>query len=259
MTGSRSEAAPGAPGPPPALVLSCEHGGNRLPRGFPRADALGAALGTHRGWDPGALGLARHMASRLGAPLRYSTISRLVVEPNRSAGHAQLLSEWSRALPPPEQRRLVAQYHARHRARVRRAVEGAREGGTRAVVHVGVHTFTPELDGAVREVDIGILLDPASALEARVAQGWMEALGPGFAPTGRPLRILLNEPYDGRTDGLTTSLREHFAALGGAPYAGLELEVSQGLLDAEGEVPVALAEGLGAALGVALGWARAAP
>ena len=50
------------------LLLTCEHGGNRIPPEY-RALFRGAtaALASHRGWDPGALALAR----RLGLKIRY--------------------------------------------------------------------------------------------------------------------------------------------------------------------------------------------
>jgi predicted N-formylglutamate amidohydrolase len=90
-------------------------------------------------------------------------------------------------------------------------------------VHVGVHTFTPVFAGRRRAVDIGILFDPHRAFERAVAGRLLKRLrdaAPG-------LRIRRNLPYRGWTDGLTTSLRARFPA---ARYAGIELEVSQGLV-----------------------------
>ncbi len=252
----------------PALVLSCEHAGNRVPTGFPVDTALGEALGTHRGWDPGALGLARRLARRLGAPLRHARVSRLVIEMNRSEGHPDLFSTWSARLPASERRRLVRGYHRRYRARVREALEAAAAGGgapPRSVVHISVHTFTPILDGEVRTVDVGILFDPGRPLEQSVATAWASALrevAPG-------LRVRFNEPYDGRSDGLVTALRLRYAGgiaprtagpgPGGGdpshrtvPYAGLELEVNQGALEAGGAFPTALVDVLAESLRRAL-------
>lgn len=53
------------------LVLSCEHGGNRVPG--PWKDRFRGArdvLDSHRGWDPGALSLARSRARALDATLK---------------------------------------------------------------------------------------------------------------------------------------------------------------------------------------------
>lgn len=224
----------------PGLVVSCEHGGNRLPAGFPRSEELLRALATHRGWDPGALPLARLLATRLRAPLRFSTMSRLVVDPNRSEGHAELFSEWSRTLPPAERRRLVTRYHRRQRHRVRRALETVSNGGRRPVVHLAVHSFTPVLNGLERDVDLGILFDPARELESRIAHRWLveiEAADPG-------LRVRFNEPYEGRSDGLTSALRMAFDAAGGVEYAGIELELNQARIGSDGRFPDPLAEKL---------------
>jgi len=222
---------------PPAVVVTCEHAGNRVPPGFPAGGGIpggGAtpdpefveALASHRGWDPGALFLARSLASVLEAPLRACLTSRLLVEVNRSEDHPELFSRWSATLPETERRGLVRRIHRRHRRRVGQTLARASQGWTRDVVHVGVHTFTPELDGVRREVDVGVLFDPAAPFEARVARGWIRALEaalPGW-------RIGENKPYDGRSDGLTTSLRGRRGAVDhckAGRYAGLELEVNQ--------------------------------
>jgi predicted N-formylglutamate amidohydrolase len=75
-----------------AFLVTCEHGGNRIPapyrKLFVRQRAL---LDSHRGWDPGALQMARALSTALRAPLVASTTSRLLVDLNRSAGHPRHL------------------------------------------------------------------------------------------------------------------------------------------------------------------------
>jgi predicted N-formylglutamate amidohydrolase len=90
------------------LILSCEHGGNRVPARF-RSLFSSRFLDTHRGYDPGALELARDFARATRAPLFYSTVSRLLVELNRPLGHAQL---FSRKVPAPARPELLKRYHA---------------------------------------------------------------------------------------------------------------------------------------------------
>ena len=67
------------------LVLTCEHAGNEIPARYMRlfrgADDV---LASHRGWDPGALTLARLLARRLRRPLLSVSWSRLFVEANRA-------------------------------------------------------------------------------------------------------------------------------------------------------------------------------
>jgi predicted N-formylglutamate amidohydrolase len=99
---------------------------------------------------------------------------------------------------------------------VRRALK------SHAVVHLGVHTFTPIWNGHPRTVDIGVLFDPHRAFETGVAGALVDALR-SMLPR---LRVHRNRPSRGWTDGLTTTLRGVFPA---SRYAGVELEVSQEL------------------------------
>ena len=82
-----------------ALLITCEHGGKRIPLAF-RDLFRGrqALLDSHRGYDPGALAMARQLARAFDAPLVFSTVSRLLIELNRSPGHKQQFSEATRAL-----------------------------------------------------------------------------------------------------------------------------------------------------------------
>lgn len=205
---------------PATLLLSCEHGGARVPAEL-RAAFRGAAraLGSHRGQDLGALELARRLARVTGAALVATTVSRLVVDANRSLGHRGLFSEWTRRLQPAEREALVARHWRPHRERVERAVRERSARGGR-VVHVGVHSFTPRWRGRARRADVALLYDPARALERALADRWLRELG-ALRPE---LRLRRNYPYRGVADGLTTSLRRRLAP---GRYLGLELEVAQ--------------------------------
>jgi len=189
------------------LLVTCEHGGNRVParyRGlFPRA-----LLESHRGWDPGALELARALAPGV----IFTTTTRLLVDCNRSEGHPRLFHE---AVPAGERESILARYYRPHRDRVKAAVRRLQP-----VLHLGIHSFTPVLDGKRRDVDVGFLYDPSRRREREFARRWAAALR-----DARPdLRVRMNRPYKGTSDGLTTSLR---AMLPDARYAGIELEVNQ--------------------------------
>jgi len=201
-----------------ALVISCEHGGNRVPARYRDCfRGARAALASHRGWDPGALVLARELAREHGVRLHALTVTRLLADANRSEGHPGLFSAYVRGLEPAERERILARYWRPHRA----AVAGAAAGGTRArpSVHLSVHSFTPVFEGRARAVDVGILCDPARPAEAQLADRFLAALR-----SARPdLRARRNRPYRGTSDGLTATLRRQL----GLRYLGLELEVSQ--------------------------------
>lgn len=223
------------------LLLTCEHAGNRVPRDLnARFTPHAALLASHRGWDPGALPIAEAMATQLNAPMMAYGWTRLLIEPNRSLHHPALFSVLSRTLPPQTKSRLIEQYYRPHRDAVEYTLRTWRDAG-RTVLHVGVHTFTPEMDGKVRNADVGLLYDPASSLEREAAAQWQAALHESMPA----LRIRRNYPYRGAADGLTTHLRR---SLGTTHYAGIELEVNQALATARWPAPRSLATALATSL-----------
>jgi predicted N-formylglutamate amidohydrolase len=204
-----------------ALILSCEHGGHRVPAAYRRLfRGASAALASHRGWDPGALDCARRLAKALSAPLYAATTTRLLVDLNRSLDHPRLLSPWSTALSDKEREQLLERHYHPHRNQLRDAIHEA--SGSAVVLHLAVHSFAPRLKGRERNADVGLLYDPARRLErlwCGAMKGWLRQQAPD-------LRVRRNYPYLGRTDGLTTSLRRELV---GERYLGIELELNQRL------------------------------
>ncbi len=205
------------------FLVTCEHGGNRIPRRYAEAFASHRALlETHRGWDPGALNLARQLAKTLDAPLIVSQTSRLLVDPNRSEHHRAVFSSISRALPGDEKQRILEEHYRPYRAEVAAAADALIAAGKR-VIHVSAHSFTPVLDGETRVADIGLLYDPRRPHEATLCNAWLPSLTAALPG----LTIRRNYPYRGNADGLTTSLRRKYRA---DRYLGIEVELNQRLL-----------------------------
>ena len=176
-------------------------------------------LHTHRGYDPGALVMAKALAAAFKAPLVSSTTSRLLIDLNRSLGHPQSFSAMTRGLPAAARAAIVDEHYRPYRTQVERLVGGAIARGRRAV-HLSSHSFTPVLEGNVRTADIGLLYDPARRGEAALSAGWKAAL----ATRAPALRVRRNYPYAGKGDGLTAYLRSRFPP---AAYVGIELEINQ--------------------------------
>jgi predicted N-formylglutamate amidohydrolase len=206
-----------------SLLLTCEHGGNAIPREYAHL-FRGAArvLRSHRGWDPGALVLARFLARKLRRPLLAETWSRLFVEANRSPTNPRIWSRFTAPLPRAERLRILERWWRPHRQAVERAVAAAAGRGQR-VVHVAVHSFTPVLDGEVRQAEIGLLYDSRRKHEAALCRRWAAILQ-RIAPE---LRVRRNYPYRGDSDGLSTALRRRH---GESRYLGIELEINQALV-----------------------------
>jgi len=212
-----------AEGGPLHLVLTCEHASNAVPRAYaPLFRGRRGLLATHRGYDLGALPVARALARALSAPLHVTRVTRLLVDANRSPGHPALFSRFTRALPEAERAAVLARYHDPHWARVRAEVARLHARGAR-VVHVGVHSFTPVWNGAPREIDVGLLYDPRRPGERAFCDAWLAAL----RRAEPSLRVRRNAPYRGVSNCLPTALRGELPA---RAYLGLEVEMSQAWL-----------------------------
>lgn len=204
----------------PDLIITCEHGGNQIPK--PYRDlfrGLDTLLAGHRGYDPGALLMARALAKTFGASLLVSTVSRLLVDLNRSVGHRHLHMESMRTLPADLRQEIIERHYLPYRSEAEKLVaDGIRRSGK--VVHISCHSFTDNLNGVVRDADVGLLYDPARGGEARFCANWKSAL----KSVNPDLSVRRNFPYEGRYDGLTTTLRKIFPS---DVYLGVELEMNQ--------------------------------
>src|SRR5437763_472025 len=210
------------------LVITCEHAGNQVPERYRRLFvAHEHLLPTHRGWDPGALLLAREMAERFSAPLYFEETTRLLVDLNRSVGNPELHSEATGHLGLRERREILDVYYHPHRRRVDAAIAELVATTRDRIVHIASHSFTPELNGHVRTADIGMLYDPGRPGEVALASAWLGALKRAD-PT---LRLRRNYPYLGKSDGVTQSLRRKHPP---ERYVGIELEVNQRYVEAGG-------------------------
>ena len=221
------------------LILSCEHGGNRLPAPFANLFSP-MFLSSHRGHDPGALVLARDFARATGAPLFYSTVSRLLVELNRPLGHPHVFSP---RVPQTARARLLGRYYLPYWREIEAAIRRRER-----VLHVSFHSFTPKLRGERRTTDVGLLFDPARTREARFCGRWRETLK-AAAPG---LRVRYNDPYDGTHPSVVQSMREKFSP---RRYMGIQIEVNQKFPRAAGARWRVLRRGLVASFELA----RAAP
>ncbi|MBX2969752.1 MAG: N-formylglutamate amidohydrolase [Cyclobacteriaceae bacterium] len=201
----------------PVLLISCEHAGNEVPDAYASlfSDAQDV-LASHRGWDPGALDVAQFLADRLQVKLFSMSVTRLLVEMNRSIDNPQLFSGFSNGLEEEEKRKLIDQYYFPYRKSIEEAILKTND----AVIHLSIHSFTPVLNGTVRNVDVGLLFDPDRKSELQFCSVLKSELEKELPNQ----RIEFNEPYKGTDDGLTTSLRKKFPD---HKYLGIEIEINQ--------------------------------
>lgn len=220
------------------VIFSCEHGGNDIPKAYLHLfKGSGETLSSHRGWDIGALSVAQLLSAELHYPLFFATTTRLLVELNRSLHHPDLFSAYTKEVSSDEKEKILDVYYFPYRNEVEKAIED-NIGKYGEVIHISVHSFTPELGGKKRNADIGLLYDPASKSEKNFCLEWKAAL----SKMSR-LNVRFNYPYRGTADGFTTYLRKKLYR----GYSGIELEINQKwLADAEGiaEMSGLLAESL---------------
>ena len=213
------------------LMLTCEHASNHVPATFKKfvpADVLE----THRAYDIGARAVFRKLV-KFAKPEFYceGKFSRLFVDLNRTITNKVVFSEYygtqnSRVQAAVAKMKAQAgaywrEYRENVEKFVSKNIRSLRQAQRpeAAIVHLGIHSFTPVLNGKVRNTDIGILYDPARPLErayANVIKAEIKRLYP-------KMKARFNYPYKGTSDGLTTTLRKKF----GPRYVGIEIEINQ--------------------------------
>ena len=207
-----------------AFLVSCEHAVNHVPEAWRYLfSGREEILATHRGFDPGALTLARCLANALAAPCFEAEVTRLLIDHNRSPGNRGLWSEFSRNLSDREKKKILDDYYHPFRRRVADWIRDRHQKGL-AVVHLSVHSFIPVLKGQTRRADIGLLYNPGHPAEYAFARAWQKRLKM-LAPE---LRVRLNYPYRGASDCHQRSYRRLYPA---NAYLAFELEVNQALAD----------------------------
>ena len=205
------------------LIITCEHAGNQVPESYSHIFSdIKDVVASHRGWDPGALEIARYLATECSAPLFSCETTRLLIETNRSLDNHQLYSEYSRILFETEHEQLLQQFYYPYR----NGVEDVISKVSKPALHLSIHTFTPVWNGVTRTADIGILFDP----ERKTETEFCKRLFDGLEQSLPLLNIRLNEPYKGTDDGFTTYLRTKFTS---DEYLGIEIEVNQKYIGTE--------------------------
>lgn len=223
-----------APGP---FLIVCEHASNHFPDAFGSLGLDAQTRKAHIAWDPGALGVARALATGLHAPLVHAGVSRLVYDLNRPPNSQGSMPQKSEVFDIPgnagldetarlaRTRAVYLPFHDRlHGIIAARLARGKRP------VMVTVHSFTPVYFGKQRAVEFGIIHDADPALALAV-------LDQAQASAGFDSR--LNEPYSA-ADEVTHTLRLHATPYG---LANVMLEIRNDLIatpEAEADVAARL-------------------
>lgn len=215
------------------LLLVCDHASARLPRCLGTLGVAPPVLASHLAVDLGAAELTRHLARHFGATAVLAGYSRLAVDLNRDLARPDAFlafgdgvaipgnSELSAAAKAARAAALYQPYHAAVSAQVARL-----RAATERPLVLGVHSFSPVVDGQHRPWQFGVLWDADAVTAAALMRGLRAA---GFA-------VGDNQPYSARLP-YNHTLDTH-ARAAGLPHA--IIEVRQDLLaDAAGIARVA--------------------
>lgn len=202
------------------VVLVCEHASHFIPAEFDDLGLSEVAKRSHIAWDPGAHEVASHMSQQLQAVLVESKVSRLVYDCNRPPDAPDAMPANSEAFAIPGNEGLTTQDRAQ---RTQAFYDPFRRSLTTQInarkhpVIITIHSFTPVYNGAVRDVEIGILQDD----DARLADAFLN-----LAPRHTDLRVQRNAPY-GPEHGVTHTLKTHAVPHG---HLNLMIEIRNDLI-----------------------------
>lgn len=201
------------------VVLSCEHGGNTIPAAYEKLFVnAGKSLSSHRGYDIGALELFHLIKNDYVVYKQCATVSRLLVDINRSLHRRTLFSEYTKGLSKGERETILDNYYYAFRKPFEQQIAMLWQQN-KTVLHLSVHSFTPVLNGEVRQTDFGILYNPERKQEKQFAQLWKTELNrllPDY-------RVRFNYPFRGKPDGHVRYFRDREEE----KYLGIEFEMNQ--------------------------------
>ena len=199
-------------------IITCEHAGNEIPEKYLKYfSSYYSILKTHKAYDIGAVKVFNKLSPLADFSLSTS-ISRLLIESNRSVNSKNLFSNFTKNLSDSQKEEILNNFYNPYRSSVENFVNA--NYNNKKILHLSIHTFTPIMNNKKRVNDIGILFNPKSKLEKEISRLLKSRLKKHFPD----FVIKFNYPYLGKSDGFTTYLREKYSYNN---YAGIELEINQ--------------------------------
>ncbi|HXP13430.1 MAG TPA: N-formylglutamate amidohydrolase [Stellaceae bacterium] len=211
------EQSPGRAGA--RVLLVCDHAGKLVPRALNRLGLDDGDLSQHIGWDIGAGAVTRNLAQALELPAMLSFYSRLVIDCNRDPDDPTSIPLVSDGVAIPGNRDLAAaacQDRRRHLFEPYHAAIAAwiavSLGSGVSPALIGVHSFTPSMNGQARPWHVGVLWDGDGRIALPLLAGLRGEAG---------LIVGDNQPYSARQPAGYTM--RHHAANRGLPHVALEI------------------------------------
>ena len=189
------------------FVLVCDHASNRIPEPYGDLGLSAIDRLRHIAWDPGALAVSLRMVDLLDAPLIHSTVSRLVIDCNRTFDAPDLIPIISEhtAIPGNEvvgdndRRTRIAEFPTPFHDAIQAVLDRRAAAGMETIL-VAMHSFTPVYKGVERPWPIGLIHGVDTGYTRRVFEA-LQAADPD-------LFVGWNEPY-AALNGVTYTLEHH--------------------------------------------------
>ncbi len=185
---------------PGRTVVICDHATNTVPDFVNNGD-LGISktdMARHIAYDVGALGVSKHLAELLDAPLVHSNFSRLVIDPNRGEDDPTLVMQLYDGSIIPANRQITVEDQSKRLDKCYRPYHAALEtvlAGHENPVIISIHTFTKQLNGyATRPWHVGVLYSD----DERLSRPLLAKL-----KAHPDLCVGDNQPYSGHLQGDT--------------------------------------------------------
>ncbi len=207
------------------VLITGDHAGNAVPKALGGLGLPVGELNRHIGWDIGVAEVSRRLSARLNATAVLARYTRLLIDPNRPLGEADLIPLRSdgtdipgnQGLTDDARRARIKDVYWPYHQTIDMQIARLQQMGQVPVV-LAMHSFTPALSstGQPRPWHVGILYCADNRLP-RLLMAAFKARG--------DLVVGDNEPYSGITHGY--GLKVHGIAHG-LPHA--ELEIRQDLI-----------------------------
>lgn len=208
---------------PLVLVLSCEHAVNTVP-------VIYQSLFSHHlsllhspfAYDLGALDIAVSLRNRLHCRLVQSTVTRLLIDCDHSALHAECFSKFSKKFSAHEKEYIIQEYYTPFYQALDQAIAEPILK-QKQVLHLSIHTFAPKLRGLIHQAGIGLSYDSNRHGEKEVAR----IIHGLILQEPIPYKIRMNYPFSGSKDYVLNHYRKQHEQ---RDYLGIKIEVNQALL-----------------------------
>ena len=206
------------------IILMCDHASAHIPAEYDQLGLTDDVLTQHVAYDIGARDMTLTMMEKLDAPAVVTNFSRLLIDPNREPDQPGFVPTVSDGIPIPGNadlspaeigHRLRTYHEPFHDAIAEQAIRLRRKGIVPLMV--GIHSFTPIMQGAGRPWQVGLLWNQDPRLAEKLI-AWLRR--------DPQLTVGDNEPYSGKVLGHT--MDEHGGRNG---YANAVIEVRQDLID----------------------------